>query len=220
MTCPDWHGTAPAPTLLVSHCGVRIWAGVQLRANPVPVLAANWPMACIPWHSKSLTGHRGCCIPCSISQPLNCCAGVAGSGRECSFELTERLSWLRIGQGLAGALLFLWAPQLVHSLAFRLGTGSLTFALLSLLILLFLVARYDRPPALKTDTTSQTLCHWATHRCSRLEKGFCCYTAWPSGWGLAGWPWPCCPSPSSSSWWPGAVPDLQTQCPRATPRCR
>ena len=94
---------------------------------------------------------------------------MAGSGRECSFELTERLSWLRIGQGLAGALLFLRAPQLVHSLAFRLGTGSLTFALLSLLILLFLVARYDRSPALKTNTTSPTLCHWATQRSSRLR---------------------------------------------------
>ena len=66
----------------------------------------------------------------------------AGSGRECSFELTERLSWLQICQGLAGAGLFLWAPQLVHSMTFRLGTGSLTFAMLSLLILLFLVARY------------------------------------------------------------------------------
>ena len=30
---------------------------------------------------------------------------VAGSGRKCSFELTERLSWLRICQRLAGTYL-------------------------------------------------------------------------------------------------------------------
>ena len=125
-------------------------------------------------------------VPCCLDEALL----PAGSGRECSFELTERLSWLRICQGLAGAGLFLWAPQLVHSMAFRLGTGSLTFAMLSLLILLFLVARYVLVEKVKKEkktplqTGNET--NRETNQWCNLTWGLPSWcTAWLSAWARA-----------------------------------
>lgn len=46
-----------------------------------------------------------------------------------------------IAQGLLGAALFLAGDALSQSIAFRLGTGSMGFALLSVLILVFVLAR-------------------------------------------------------------------------------
>ena len=72
-------------------CG-RIWAGVQLAAHRASLMAAS------ALHDSTLTMIGRCykgartCSRDHHSQ-LNT-AAVAGSGRECSFELTERLSWL------------------------------------------------------------------------------------------------------------------------------
>ena len=63
------------------------------------------------------------------------------TGRECTFEHSKELSVRMIVQGLIGAALFLNGGLLSQSLAFRLGTGSLGFALLSVLILMFMLAR-------------------------------------------------------------------------------
>ncbi|KAK9803762.1 hypothetical protein WJX73_003874 [Symbiochloris irregularis] len=62
-------------------------------------------------------------------------------GKECTFEQRKFLSVRMISQLLLGAALFLNGASLSKSLAFRLGTGSIGFALLSVLILLFVVSR-------------------------------------------------------------------------------
>lgn len=59
----------------------------------------------------------------------------------CSFKETTHFSKTRAVMGLVGVILFMRAGTLVDSLAFRLGTGTGFFVMLSILILTFIVYR-------------------------------------------------------------------------------
>ncbi len=61
--------------------------------------------------------------------------------RACTFAEHEAFSAWQLGRGVLGAFLFLQADALVHSIYFRLSTGTGGFVLLSLLILTFIIYR-------------------------------------------------------------------------------
>lgn len=60
----------------------------------------------------------------------------------CKLTKQEEISPGLIACGVIGMGLFFAAPQLAESMFFRVSTGTVTFMLLSVLILLFLFARY------------------------------------------------------------------------------
>ena len=71
------------------------------------------------------------------AQALQC---VAGSVR-CNLQQSEQLSIPLIIAGVFGVALFFNAEQLSQSMSFRITTGSLTFMLLAVLVLVFMLAR-------------------------------------------------------------------------------
>ena len=94
-----------------------------------------------PWHGVVQARSVHSCIVGVCAHGTVLCR----AGKECSFEDSAVLSLRMIGQGLLGAILFLNGAQLSQSLAFRLGTGSIGFALLSALVVVFVLARYFAP---------------------------------------------------------------------------
>lgn len=84
---------------------------------------------------------------------LNCHAGNA----ECKLESSEQMSPYLILAGVLGLALFFNAEQLSQSVSFRISTGSLTFMLLAVLVLVFMLARSALSyasvlPATRADT--------------------------------------------------------------------
>ena len=59
----------------------------------------------------------------------------------CNLETSEQLSIPLIIAGILGVALFFNAGLLSQSLSFRITTGSLTFMLLAVLVLVFVLAR-------------------------------------------------------------------------------
>ena len=67
--------------------------------------------------------------------------GGAGAGSSCRVEATRRLDPALAARLCLGAALFLLAAPLAASASFRVSAGAVSFALASLLVVLFLVAR-------------------------------------------------------------------------------
>ena len=115
--------------------------------------------------------------------PLSSAPAHAGLG--CGLEVQEAASPALAAAMAAGAMLFLAAAPLSRSRAFRVGTGGVTFMLLSLLILAFAVSRCASPQCAVSAAMScpQHLasCYWWNLSCD-VSKG-------PSGgrgWGCYG----------------------------------
>lgn len=98
---------------------------------------------------RLLSGHKNKCS-ISLSPFQNTYIGVvpskgishfkSGKAR-CTLLANEQASLPSIIAGLLGLALFFNAGELSHSMSFRVTTGSLTFMLLAVLVLAFLVAR-------------------------------------------------------------------------------
>ncbi|KAK9855139.1 hypothetical protein WJX84_006268 [Apatococcus fuscideae] len=63
-------------------------------------------------------------------------------GQQCSFQLEQDFSYVLLGMGVAGALLFLFSTPLSTSQPFRLSAGTLGFMALSVAILLVFISRH------------------------------------------------------------------------------
>ena len=74
---------------------------------------------------------------CSNQRQQTISAGKAS----CSLKASEAVSLPLIIAGVVGLALFFNAGELSHSMSFRITTGSLTFMLLAVLVLAFLMAR-------------------------------------------------------------------------------
>eukprot|EP00884_Botryococcus_braunii_P017756 jgi/Botrbrau1/4664/Bobra.33_2s0034.2 len=62
-------------------------------------------------------------------------------GNKCTFRVSQKFSAFMLSLGIVGLLLYNFAGPLSESLIFRLGAGSVSFMLLSAVILLFVVYR-------------------------------------------------------------------------------
>jgi hypothetical protein len=62
-------------------------------------------------------------------------------GKNCTFRISQKFSAFMLSLGILGFLLYKFAGPLSESMVFRLGAGSVSFMLLSAIILLFVVYR-------------------------------------------------------------------------------
>ena len=80
-------------------------------------------------------------IPRASSSSSSSSKGSSSSSAHCSISTTQRLDPALAARLLLGAALFLLARSLAASASFRVSAGAVSFALASLLVVLFLVAR-------------------------------------------------------------------------------
>lgn len=66
----------------------------------------------------------------------------ATGGGNCTFDVSQQFSVIKLSLGILGLILYSFAAPLSESMLFRLGAGSMSFMLLSALILLFVLYRY------------------------------------------------------------------------------